>query len=88
MPTLDGIPRKLTLTVPVPNVLSDAAITGTCHMVEARLRHLLGQELQRRNTARLQQRLDGRAARRKARLDAAMAEAEEADEARTEARVS
>lgn len=76
------LPRRLTLEVPVPSRLSDAAITQTCDLVSARLRFLLSAEFQRRSAARLQQRLDARADRRKARLDAAArrAELEEAAE--------
>lgn len=72
MPTagLDGLPQRLTLQIPVPQRLSNENIRLTCDMVESRLRYLLGHEMRRRNAVRLQQRLDARAARKAARLDA------------------
>lgn len=83
MPTteLEDLPRRLVLEVPLPERLSDEAITQTCDLVSARLRYLMSQEFQRRGTVRLQQRLQRRADQRRARLDAAIREAEAAEAA-------
>jgi hypothetical protein len=82
MPTtsLEGVPRRLVLEVPVPQRLSDENIRQTCDMVSAHLRYLLGQEFQRRSAVRLRAMLDTRAARKAARLEvtARRAEQEEA----------
>ena len=85
---LDSLPRRITLQIPVPACLSDASITETCDLVASRLRYLLCCEFQRKSALRLRERQDARAARKAARLDAAIREAEaaEADEAKAEAR--
>lgn len=82
------LPRRLVLEVPVPKRLSDMSINQTCEMAASRLRHLLSVEFQRRSAARLQQRLDARADRRRARMDTAIraTEAAEAAEAKGPAR--
>ncbi len=73
-----ALPQRFRLEVTVPERLSTENINQTCDLVSARLRYLLGQEYQRRNAVRLQQRLDARAARKAARASALDAAAQRA----------